>query len=50
MHEVPLQLAKGAINATRITRPIFYADTINSDKYVKLTLKEFFAQLTERER
>jgi hypothetical protein len=38
------------MNAKRIIGPIFYAETINSDRYVGLILTEFFAQLTQEER
>jgi hypothetical protein len=46
IHEVPLHDIKlgvwCAMNAKRIIGPIFYAETINSDRYVGLILTEFF--------
>jgi hypothetical protein len=53
IHEVPPYDVKVgmwcAVGVKRITGPIFYAETINSGRYVRLTLTEFFAQLTEEE-
>jgi hypothetical protein len=54
IHEVPLHDVKVgvwcAVNAKRIIGPILYAETINSDRYVRLILTGFFAQLKEEER
>jgi hypothetical protein len=51
-HEVPLHNIKVgvwyAINAKR-TGPIFYVETINFDRYVRLLMTEFFVQHTEEE-
>jgi hypothetical protein len=37
------------MNAKRITGLIFYAETINSERYVGLIVTEFFRQLIEEE-
>jgi hypothetical protein len=53
IHEVPLHYItvglRCAMNAKLIIGLIFYTDTINSDRYVRLILAELFAQFTEEE-
>jgi hypothetical protein len=50
-HEVSLHDVKDgmccAMNAKQIIGPIFYVEIINFDRYVRLILTEFFAELTE---
>jgi hypothetical protein len=48
--QIQAQQASINFNAKQITGPIFYAETINSDRHVRLILTEFFTQLTEEER
>jgi hypothetical protein len=36
------------MNAKRFIGPIFYAETIDCDRYVTLMFTEFIAQLTEQ--
>jgi hypothetical protein len=54
IHEVPLHDVKFsvwcAMNTKRIIGPIFYVESMNSDRYVRLIWTKFFAQLTEGER
>jgi hypothetical protein len=47
IHTFPLNDEKVVwctVNAIQIFGPIFYAETVGSDRYVRLILKEFFAQ------
>jgi hypothetical protein len=39
-----------AVKAKQIIGPIFNAQTINSNRHVRLILTEFFAQLIEEEK
>jgi hypothetical protein len=54
IHELPLH-DEGigvwcVISAHRITKPIFYNNTVNATRYVNNILSPFFAELTEEER
>lgn len=53
-HELPLHDSKigvwCAVSENRILGPIFYEETINSDRYVRLILTPFFEQLVEEEK
>jgi hypothetical protein len=54
IHEVPLHDVKigvwCAISAHRIIGPVFFQETINSERYVRLILTPFFRELTEEEK
>jgi hypothetical protein len=54
VHEVPLHDLKVgvwcAISARRIIGPVFFHETINSERYVRLILSPFFDQLTDEEK
>lgn len=54
VHEVPLHDAKVgvwcAVSGRRIIGPIFFYDTVNSERYVNNILQPFFDMLTEEER
>lgn len=54
IHEQPLHDQKiglwCAISGERIIGPIFFQETINSERYMENILRPFFDQLTERER
>jgi hypothetical protein len=54
VHQTPLRDIKigvrCAVSVKRIIGPIFYHKTVNSDRYVRNTLKPFFEQLTDDER
>jgi hypothetical protein len=38
-----------AVSAQRVIGPIFFEDTVNSDRYVSDILEPFFQELTEEE-
>jgi hypothetical protein len=54
VHHIPLNDIKiglwCAVRARQITGPIFYHETVNSDRYVRNILVPFFEQLTDDER
>jgi inhibitor of nuclear factor kappa-B kinase subunit alpha len=54
VHQIPLHDIKigvwCAVSARRIIGPIFYHETVNSDRYVRHILEPFFEQLTDDER
>jgi hypothetical protein len=39
-----------ALNARRIVGPVFFNETINSERYVQVILRQFFPDLTEEKR
>jgi hypothetical protein len=54
IHKVPLHDVKFevwcAISAHRIHGPVFFQETINSERYVRVILNPFFRELTEEEK
>jgi hypothetical protein len=53
-HKVPLHPAKVGVwcilSARKIVGPVFFNETINCERYVQATLRQFFSELTEEER
>jgi hypothetical protein len=53
LHQRPLHEMKVgvwcAVSARRVINPIFFGDTVNSDRYVSDILEPFFQELTEEE-